>query len=73
MCDVVQDTRNSSTVRGRLHLFMGVHGYDVSVDAEFFTRVRPTSGTERGNCFAIARADMPNKPVVIATRRAAGA
>jgi predicted lactoylglutathione lyase len=43
------------------------------VDAEFFTGRSAYLRDPEGNYFEIAWADMPNNPVVIATRRAAGA
>ena len=43
------------------------------VDAEFFTGRSAYLCDPEGNYFEIAWADMPNNPVVIATRRAAGA
>jgi len=42
------------------------------VDAEFFTGRSAYVCDPEGNYFEIAWADMPNNPVVIATRRAAG-
>jgi hypothetical protein len=43
------------------------------VDAEFFTGRSAYLCDPEGNYFEIAWADMPDNPVVIATRRAAGA
>ena len=43
------------------------------VDAEFFTGRSAYLCDPEGNHFEIAWADMPDNPVVIATRRAAGA
>ena len=43
------------------------------VDAGFFTGRSAYVCDPEGNYFEIAWADMPNNPVVIATRRAAGA
>lgn len=43
------------------------------VDAEFFTGRSSYVCDPEGNYFEIAWADMPDNPVVIATRRAAGA
>jgi predicted lactoylglutathione lyase len=43
------------------------------VDAEFFTGRSAYLCDPEGNYFEIAWVDMPNNPVVIATRRAAGA
>ena len=43
------------------------------VDAEFFTGRSAYLCDPEGNYFEIAWADMPNNPVVMATRRAAGA
>ena len=42
------------------------------VDAEFFTGRSAYLCDAEGNCFEIVWADLPNKPVVIAARRAAG-
>jgi uncharacterized protein len=42
------------------------------VDAEFFTGRSAYLCDPEGNYFEIAWADMPNNPVVVATRRAAG-
>jgi uncharacterized protein len=43
------------------------------VDAEFFTGRSAYLSDPEGNYFEIAWADMPDNPVLIATRRAAGA
>ena len=49
-------------------------GFDnAAVDAEFFTGRSAYLCDPEGNYFEIAWADMPNNPVVMATRRAAGA
>jgi predicted lactoylglutathione lyase len=51
----------------------GAHVTKEPVDAEFFTGRSAYLCDPEGNYFEIAWADMPNNPVVIATRRAAGA